>query len=276
MEISAIEKYINPELLGKYAIEYGIALLGAVVIFIIGKMAAKWITRSLRIVLRKSKMDETLVSFLGNVIYFMLLAVVVIAALGQLGIETTTVAAVFAAAGLAIGLSLQNSLSNFASGVLIIAFRPFKVGDFVNAAGQSGTVEEVNIFTTHLKTPDNIGVIVPNSAITSGSIMNYNAHATRRIDAMIGISYEDDVAKAKAIIEEILKKDSRILPDPAPVVAVMALADSSVNIAVRPWVNSGDYWDTWFSLHEAIKTRFDDEGITIPFPQRQIIMRQAS
>lgn len=269
-----LKAYLNPELIGKYAIDYGTALLGALTIFVLGRIAAKWMTGSLRKLLRRSKMEETLVSFLGNVLYFLLLAVVIIAALGQLGVQTTTVAAILAAAGLAVGLALQNSLSNFASGVLIIAFRPFKVGDYITAGGQSGTVEEVNIFTTHMKTPDNIGVIVPNSAITSGSILNYNAHASRRVDMVVGVSYEDDVAKAKSIIEGVLKEESRILPDPAPVVAVLALADSAVNIAIRPWVKATDYWDVWFALHEKVKQRFDAEGITIPYPQRQIYMRQ--
>lgn len=265
-QISTLEKYLNPELIGKYSVEYGTAILGALAIFIIGKLAAKWMKRSLRVILRRGKMDETLVTFLSNVVYFLLLAVVIIAALGQLGVETTTVAAIFAAAGLAIGLSLQNSLSNFASGVLIIAFRPFKVGDYITAGGQSGVVEEVNIFTTNLKTPDNIGVIVPNSAITASSILNFNANETRRLDMTIGISYKDDVGRAKQIIQATLDEDSRILRDPEPVVAVLALADFSVNIAVRPWTKTSDYWNVWFELHEKIKARFDSEGITIPSP----------
>ncbi len=270
-----IQSYIDPDLLGAYALEYGLAFLGALAILVIGRMVARGLTSSARKLLRRGKVDETLVSFLGHVLYFLLLSLVVIAALGQIGVETTTIAAVFAAAGLAIGLALQGSLSNFASGVLIIAFRPFRVGDYITAGGQSGTVVEVNIFTTHLKTPDNIGVVIPNSAITSGSILNYNAHATRRVDMLFGISYEDDLTRAKAIIQEILGQDERILKDPAPVVAVVALADSSVNIAVRPWVSSSDYWDVWFAMQEAVKQRFDAEGITIPYPQRQVLMRQA-
>jgi len=266
--------YLDPELLGKYAIEYGTSLLGAVAIFAVGRLAAKWLARSVRKLLRKSRMDETLVSFFGNVTYFLLLAVVIIAALGQLGVETTTVAAIFAAAGLAIGLALQNSLSNFASGVLIIAFRPFRVGDYITAGGQSGTVEEVNIFTTHLKTPDNVGVIIPNSSITGGNILNYNANATRRLDMTVGISYGDDIVRAKSLIHDILAKDARILKEPAPVVAVLALGDSAVNIAVRPWVKAAEYWDVWFDLQEAVKLRFDAEGLTIPFPQRQILVRE--
>lgn len=269
-----ITKYLNPDLISAYLTKYGLSVVGAIAIFVLGRFAAKAVSNSVRKVLRKSRMDETLVAFSGNVLFFLIMALVIVASLGQLGVETTTVAAVFAAAGLAVGLALQNSLSNFASGVLIIALRPFKSGDYITAGGQSGTVEEVNIFTTHLRTPDNIGVVVPNSSITAGSILNYNANKTRRMDMVFGISYQDDIVRAKSIILDILGKDTRILPDPAPVVGVLALGESSVDIAVRPWVKTELYWDTWFDLHETIKLRFDAEGITIPFPQRDVILHE--
>lgn len=272
-QLNSLEKYLNPELIGKYAMQYGTSLLGAAAIFILGRIAAKWVARSVKRILRKSRLDETLVSFFGNVLFFVLLALVIIAALGQLGVETTTVAAIFAAAGLAVGLALQNSLSNFASGVLIIAFRPFRVGDYITAGGQSGTVEEVNIFTTHLKTPDNIGVIVPNSTITSSSILNFNAKSIRRLDLVYNISYHDDVVRVKAVILDILSKDPRILHDPAPVVGVLALTDFAVQLAVRPWAKAVEYWDVWFDLNEAVKLRFEAEGITIPTPAQHMMVR---
>lgn len=262
--IGTLEKYLNPSLIGKYAMQYGTSVLGAVAIFLLGRLAAKWVSRSVKRILRKSRLDETLVSFFGNVLFFVLLALVVIAALGQLGVQTTTAAAVFAAAGLAVGLALQNSLSNFASGVLIIMFRPFRVGDYITAGGQSGTVEEVNIFTTHMRTPDNIEVIVPNSAITSGNILNFNSNKKRRIDLVYGIGYRDDIVRAKAVLLDILHKDPRILHDPPPVIAVLALGEYAVQLAVRPWVLTKEYWEVYFDLNESVKLRFDAEGITFP------------
>lgn len=270
--LEKLQSFANPDLILTYAIKYSTSVLGALAIFILGRMAAKWVARSVKKLLRKSRLDETLVSFFGNVLFFVLLAFVIIAALGQLGIETTTVAAVFAAAGLAVGLALQNSLSNFASGVLIIAFRPFRVGDAITAAGQTGVVEEVTIFTTHLKTADNVVVIVPNSAITSGSIQNFNAKGTRRVDMVFNLSHEDDLVRAKAVFLDILSKDARILPDPAPSIGMLGMTDNAVQMAVRPWVKAADYWDVWFDTQEAVKRRFDAEGLTFPTPLRPVMM----
>lgn len=251
-------------------IEVGTAIVAALFIYVVGKAIARAITAMLRRAMKARQVDPTLTQFIGSVVYVLLLAAVVIAALGQLGVETTSLAAILAAAGLAIGLSLQSSLSSFASGVMIIAFRPFKVGDYVEAAGIAGTVEEVSIFTTHLKTPSNEAVIVPNSEITAGAITNYSAKPTRRLNLVFGIGYDDDIRKAKTIIEDIFDQDEKILNDPKPVVAVLELADSSVNLAVRPWVKSADYWDVHFRIHETVKLRFDEAGISIPFPQHDV------
>ncbi|MFP4313032.1 MAG: mechanosensitive ion channel family protein [Alphaproteobacteria bacterium] len=249
---------------------YALKVLIALAIFFIGKFIAKRVVKILETLMRKSNIDNTLVSFAGNVIYGLALAFVVIAALSQLGINTTSLAAIVAAAGLAIGLSLQESLSNLASGVMIILFRPFKTGDYIEAAGTSGTVEEISIFTTHLKTPDNKCIIVPNGSIISGNITNYSAKPTRRIDLTFGIGYGDDLKKAKKILEKIVKDDKRILKEPEAVIAVSELADSCVNIVVRPWVNSADYWSVYFDLQENVKLQFDKEGISIPYPQQDM------
>jgi small conductance mechanosensitive channel len=267
-----IEQYLDPEVLSVYAIEYGQALVFALAIFVIGKWVASRLTNMLKKGLKRGNMDETLVSFLGNIVKTILLAFVVIAALSQLGVETTSLAAVIAAAGLAIGRALQGSLANFAAGVMIIAFRPFKKGDFIEAGGVSGVVEEVNIFNTVFKTGDNKKVIVPNSAVGGGAITNYSANDTRRIDFVFGIGYDDDIRQAKSILESVLAADSRVLKDPAPTIGVLELADSSVNLACRPWVNTADYWGAYFDIMEEVKTRFDAEGISIPFPQQDVHM----
>lgn len=258
----------------QYASIYGIKIVGAVAIFVIGRWVASRLTRLLRSVMEKRNVDPTLVGFLGAIVQGLLLALIIIAALSNLGIETTSLAAVIAAAGLAVGLALQGSLSNFASGVMIIAFRPFRKGDYVEAGGTSGSVTEVGIFNTTLNTPDNKLVIVPNGNITSNTITNYSAHDTRRIDFVFGIGYDDDIKKAKQVLEDILKQDERVLDDPAPTIGVAELADSSVNIAVRPWVKTSDYWPVHFDITQAVKERFDEEGITIPFPQRDMNVRE--
>ena len=255
-----------------WAIRIGIALA----IFIVGRWIARWLTNMVRKVMTRSNMDEMLIKFLGNIIYMVLLLAVVLAALDNLGIQTTSLLAVFGAAGLAVGLALKDSLSNFSSGVMIILFRPFKVGDFIEAGGASGVVEEVRIFATIMKTGDNREIIVPNSQIYSGSITNYSARATRRIDLVFGIGYDDDIAKAKQIMDDIMKQDDRILADPAPAVAVGELADSSINFNVRPWVNSGDYWPVRADLLEKIKLAFDANGISIPYPQQDVHMHEAA
>jgi len=259
-----------------FVAQYGVKIILAIVLFIIGRMVAKWLSGLARKGFTKSNMDPTLVGFLGTILYSLMLAAVVIAVLDVVGIQTTSLVAVIGAAGLAVGLALQGSLSNFASGVLLILFRPFKEGDFVDAGGEMGTVEEVSLFTTHLKTPDNKAIIVPNASITGGSITNFSAKPTRRIDFVFGVGYADDLKKVKEVIWQILKDEDRILEDPAPTVGVLELGDSSVNFAVRPWVNASDYWDVYFDIHEKIKLRFDEEGISIPFPQRDVHLYQES
>ena len=249
---------------------YGLKVIAAVVILVIGRYVAIGVRNLLRRVMRKSSVEETLVSFVSNVAYVALLAFIVIAALGQLGVHTASFVAVIGAAGLAIGLALQGSLANFAAGVLMIIFKPFKVGDYIEGGGTAGTVEEISIFTTVLKSPDNRKIIVPNAKMTGDNIVNYSAKEQRRIDIVAGVSYGDDLDKVRKVLEQILAEDARILKDPAPTIGVLALADSSINFAVRPWVKTGDYWSVYFDTHEKIKKRFDAEGISIPFPQRDV------
>ncbi len=255
-------------------VDWAINIAAAVAIFILGKWLAKLLVRFTNKLLRRSKVDETLIGFLGNIVYALALTLVIIASLSKLGINTTSLAAVLAAAGLAIGLSLQGSLSNFAAGVMLISFRPFKKGDYVEAAGSAGTVDDISIFTTTLKTPDNRVLIVPNKNILDNNIINYSTMDTRRVDMVFGIGYDDDLKKAKTILMEELENDDRVLSDPAPVVVVGELADSSVNFLVRPWTKSEDYWATKWDLTERIKLRFDAEGISIPFPQRDLHVYQ--
>lgn len=249
---------------------YGLKIVAALIIFVVGRWAAKIARYVLRKVMLKSKVDETIVTFVGHLSYIALLAFVIIAALGQLGIQTTSFIAILGAAGLAIGLALQGSLSNFASGFLMIIFRPFKVGDKIDAAGVTGVVEEIQIFTTVLKTPDNKTIIIPNSKITEDNIINYSAKGTMRVDMVVGIGYGDDIDKARAIIKEILDNNDKVLKEPKLTIAIAELADSSVNFTVRPWTNTDDYWDVYFDVMEAVKKRFDAENINIPFPQRDV------
>ncbi|SEA46616.1 small conductance mechanosensitive channel [Desulfuromusa kysingii] len=249
---------------------YGLPLVWAIIVFIVGRIAARIITNIVVKMMQKSKVDETLVKFTKTVIYVALMVFVILAALGKLGIETTSFAAIIAAAGLAIGLSLQGTLGNFASGFMLILFRPFKVGDFVEAGGVSGIVEEIQIFSTKMRTGDNKEITVPNGQIVGTTITNYSAKETRRVDMVIGVSYNDDLKKVRAVLEDILSSDERILKDPAPTIGVSELADSSVNFVVRPWVKSADYWSVLFEIQEEIKIRFDAEGISIPYPQHDL------
>lgn len=257
-------------------IPWGIRIGVALAIFIIGRWIAKWLTGVLRKIMTRGNLDEMLINFLSNIAYFVLLLAVVMAALDHLGIQTTSLLAVFGAAGLAIGLALKDSLANFSSGVMIILFRPFKVGDFIEAGGASGVVEEVRMFATILRTGDNREIILPNGQIYGGMIINYSARSTRRIDMVFGIGYDDDIAKAKQLMEDIMKQDERILADPAPSIALGELGDSSVNFNVRPWVNSGDYWPVRADLLEKIKLAFDANGISIPYPQQDVHMHEVS
>jgi small conductance mechanosensitive channel len=249
---------------------YGIKVIAAIAIFIVGRWIAKGFRKLVRNVMGRRNIDQTIIGFVANLTYVLLLTFVVVAALGQLGIQTTSFIAILGAAGLAIGLALQGSLANFAAGFLMIIFRPFKVGDLIEGAGTTGTVEEIQIFTTQLKTPDNKTVIVPNSKMTADNITNYTAKGTRRVDMIVGIGYESDIDKAREIMEELAANDDRVLKDPATTIAVVELADSSVNFVFRPWVNASDYWNVWFDLTEQVKKRFDEAGISIPFPQRDI------
>lgn len=242
----------------------------AVAIYIVGKWLAKMVTSFIKKLMVKADVDETLVKFVGNLTYIGLLAFVIIAALGKLGIQTASFVAVIGAAGLAVGLALQGSLSNFAAGVMIILFRPFKAGDFVEAGGTTGSVREIQIFNTILMTPDNKKIILPNATITSGKIVNFSSEPTRRVDFVFGIGYGDDIAKAKRLISDLISADARILKDPEAVVVVGELAESSVNLIVRVHVNSPDYWGVFFDLTEKVKLRFDEEGVSIPFPQRDL------
>lgn len=264
------------EMLMTTGVEFGKNVVAAIAIFVIGRWISKILVRGLRRVMQKQEIDKTLETFVANLTSMVLLVFVVIASISALGIQTASFIAVLGAAGLAIGLALQGSLSNFASGVLIVLFRPYKVGDWVEAAGISGSVEEVQILTTVLKTGDNKKVIVPNSQIMDSVITNYSANEKRRIDMVVGVGYTDDLDKVRKTLQELVAADDRILDDPAVTIAVSELADSSVNFVVRPWAATADYWAVMFDLTEAIKKRFDHEGISIPFPQQDVHLYQAS
>jgi small conductance mechanosensitive channel len=276
------EKIVNweainiQELIDTYVIPWGLNIVLAIAIFVVGRWLAKLIVRGLKRVMKKASMEEVLIGFLSSILNVVLLVVVVIAALEQLGVNTTSLLAVFAAAGLAVGLALKDSLTNFASGVMLIIFKPFKVGDFVEAGGISGVVEVIRIFNTQLRTGDNREIIVPNSQIYGGIITNFSARDQRRIDLVIGIGYEDNIKAAKQILEQIMQAEERILKDPAPVILVSELGESSVDLAVRPWVASGDYWNVRSDLLESIKHQFDAKGISIPYPQRDVHMHQTA
>lgn len=262
---------IDPQqLLEQYAMPWAINLVMALLVFFIGRMVVNLITKLIYKILQRSKMDDILVNFVGSIVRSILLLFVIIAALDQLGVDTTSLIALLGAAGLAVGLALQDSLQNFAAGVMLIVFRPFKAGDFVEAGGTAGAIESISIFSTTMRTPDNKEVIVPNGAIYGGTITNFSARDTRRVDLVFGIGYDDDLRKAKSVLQELVDSDERIFKDPACTIAVSELADSSVNFVVRPWVKSADYWDVLFGLTEAVKLRFDEEGISIPYPQMDV------
>jgi small conductance mechanosensitive channel len=251
-------------------VEFAVNLAIAIVIFYVGRMVARFIAGSLRKLMQSQGVDEILESFFCNLAYWLLMAFVIIAAIDRLGVQSTSLIAIMGAAGLAVGLALQGSLSNFASGVLIVLFRPYKVGDFVEVAGIAGTVVQVQILTTVLKTGDNKQIVVPNSQIMGSIITNYSANDTRRVDMIVGVSYDDDLDKVRKTLEELVAADQRILDDPACLIAVSELADSSVNFIVRPWAKTADYSGVKYGLTEAIKKRFDKEGISFPFPQQDV------
>ncbi len=248
-------------------IDYAIKFIVAIVIFIVGKFIAKIVSKTLTKVLTKRGVDPAVISFIASLTYGLVFLVAIIAAISHLGFNTSSLVAIVGAAGLAIGLALQGSLSNFASGVLIISLRPFKSGDFVEVAGISGVVEEILIFSTKLRTGDNKSVIIPNGSITSGTITNYSAKPTRRIDLIIGVSYDANLAQTKKVLADVVAKHKLVLKDQDVTIGVSELADNSVNLVVRPWVKSADYWPVYFDLLENIKVALDEAGIEIPYPQ---------
>ncbi len=250
--------------------QYGPKLLAAIVIFYVGKLLSKWLKRLVTRMMTKASVDPLIVSFTSSLVYMAMMVFVVVATLGQVGIQTTSFIAILGAAGLAIGLALQGSLSNFAAGFLLIIFRPFKVGDVIEAAGVTGKVDEIQIFTTTMKTPDNKTIIVPNAKLSGDNIINYSTQETRRVDMVVGVSYDADLKEVRSILNDIVNKDERILKDPEPLIVVGELADSSVNFFVRVWVNSADYWGVYFDANETVKLRMDEAGIGIPYPQRDV------
>ena len=251
---------------------YGLQVIGAIVILIAGRIAAGIGRKLVEKLLIKAKQEVSIVSFVGNLCYFAILAFAVLAALAKFGIQTASFVAVLGAAGFAVGFALQGSLGNFAAGVLILVLRPFRVGDYIDSAGVSGTVKEIQLFTTVLATPDNVKIMVPNGKIFGDIIKNVSAYDTRRIDLVVGIGYVSSIQKAIEVVTNVIKEDARILSDPAPQVAVSEMADSSVNLVVRPWVGSQDYWAVRFDLTRRLKEALDENGIEIPFPQRVVHM----
>jgi len=271
MDPNAILEFLkNNGLDASTLVTFGKNVVLAILIFYIGKFVISLIVRGIRKVMRTREVDKTLETFVCNLVRTVLLVIVIIAAIGQLGIQTTSFIAIFGAAGLAVGLALQGSLSNFAAGVLIVLFRPYRVGDFIEAAGIAGVVEEVQILTTMFKTGDNKQIIVPNAQIMGSIITNYSANDTRRVDMVVGVSYDDDLDKVRSALQELVNEEDRILDEPACTIAVSELADSTVNFVVRPWVKTSDYWGVMFDMTEAIKKRFDQKGISFPFPQQDV------
>ena len=260
-----IEMYVNT-----YAIPWGINIAMALIIFVIGRMVVGVIISMFGKLMSRSKYDDMLIDFLKSILNAVLMLFVIVASLDELGVDTTSLVAILGAAGLAIGLSLQDSLKNFAAGVMLLVFKPFRAGDYIEAAGVAGTVKKIGIFTSSMNTPDNKGIIVPNGKIYGDNIINYSAMTTRRVDMTFGIGYDDDLLKAKTVLEQMVKEDERILEEPAPVVAVSSLGDSSVNFTVRPWVKKEDYFAVLWAFTENVKLRFDKEGISIPFPQMDV------
>ena len=268
--LQSLSAYVDPQAIGEIALSWAGRLVAALLVFLAGRIITRALTAWFRRAVARVGIDDTLSHFLGSLIYIVLLIFVALTAVAILGVPTTNFLAMLGAAGLAIGLAVKDSLSNFSSGVMLVFFRPFKVGDYVEAAGVGGTVLNVGIFNTIVRTPDNRIITIPNSLVYAGTITNYTAEITRRVDLVIGISYEDDVAKAKTLIRGVLDDDERVLQEPAPTLLVLELADSSVNIAVRPWVSTANYWAVRSDLLERIKRTLEDNGLSIPFPQRDL------
>ena len=255
-------------------IAYGPSLLGAILTLVIGWWVIKVIVGISQRLMDKANVDPSLSPFLRGIISNLLKIMLVISVLGMLGIEMTSFIAILGAAGLAVGLALSGTLQNFAGGVMILLFKPFKKGDFIEAQGYSGTVNEIRIFNTILKTPDNKTVVIPNSELSSNSLTNYSTEPRRRVDWTIGIGYGDDANTARRVIKQLIDSDDRILKDPEPLIAVSALADSSVNFTVRAWVNTPDYWGVFFRMNEEVYNTFDKEGLNIPYPQHDVHLHQ--
>jgi small conductance mechanosensitive channel len=275
--MSTLSAWFDPETMGPVILLWGGRILSALAVFLIGRWLAAVAVGAVSKALGRARVEETLTRFLTSLVYMTLLIIIVLTAIGTLGVPTANFLAVLGAAGLAIGLALKDSLSNFSSGVMLVFFRPFKSGDYVEAAGVAGTVFSISIFNTVIKTPDNRVITVPNSLIYGDTITNYSAEATRRVDLVFGISYDDDVAGAKEIIKTVLDGDERILKDPPPQIMLLELADSSVNFAVRPWVASADYWSVRGALLESVKAALEQNGLSIPYPQRDLhIVSQAA
>jgi small conductance mechanosensitive channel len=267
---------ITMQQLTDFIAAYGLRVIGAILILIIGRIIAGFGRRIVRRLMEKTKTDPSVITFAASFIYVLILIFAVLAALSKFGVETTSIVAVLGAAGFAIGFAMQGSLSNFAAGLLTIIFKYYKVGDYIQAAGVGGTVKEIRMFSTVLSTPDNVQITVPSGKIFGDTLINYSANDTRRVDLVVGIGYSSSIQKAVEVIEGLLKSDSRILSEPAYQIAVSELADSSVNLVVRPWVKASDYWAVRFDLNRAIKEALDSNGIEIPFPQRTVHMVQAS
>lgn len=264
---------------GQYIIalvtSWGLSVIGALAILIIGWAVAKWLERMSRSALSRSpRIDPTLTSFFSSLVRYVVLAVTVIAVLGQFGIQTASLIAVLGAAGLAIGLAMQGTLSSIAAGVMLLIFRPFRIGHYVEVANHAGTVQSINLFITELATPDNTQIIIPNSNIWGQSVVNYSYHATRRLDLQIGISYGADIDQAAAIVREVLEAEARALKEPEPMIVVGGLGSSSVDLTIRVWVNADDYWPLKFDLNKRLKQTFDARGISIPFPQMDVHLHQ--
>ena len=269
-------KWLNAAWLEKYIVPSALNFVFALIILVIGIWLAGRLRKLFLRLLTKSKLDPILVKFFGDVAYWLVLVAVVLAAVDQLGINITSLLAIVGAAGLAVGLAMKDSLSNFAAGVMLIIFRPYALGDFIEAGGSSGTVEVTGLFSTTMLTPDNKKIVVPNSTIFGGTITNFSAMPTRRVDLIIGISYKDDIRQAKSIIEKLFAEDQRILISPEPAILVAALAENSIDLNIRPWVKKEDYWAVHSDLQQYIKEQFDAEGISIPFPQRDVHLQQKS
>jgi len=253
------------------AVGYGLNVVWAILILIIGFwIAGRAQSFAARKLIKIDRFDETLAGFVSSLVKYLIIAFTVIAVLGKFGVETTSLVALLGAAGLAVGLALQGTLSNVAAGVMLLLFRPFKIGDFVEVAGQSGSVKGINLFTTEMATGDNVQIIVPNSEVWGGAVKNYSYHEKRRVDLVIGVGYDDDLNVARTSIMETIEADSRSLSDPVPLVAVTELADSSVNFVIRVWCKNSDYWPLKFELMKAIKERLDKDGLSIPYPQHDV------